>query len=104
MTSLFTCVAVLQQLPGAYLRALKPKKRAVKVQDSEQKSPVFYCFLLVFSLFFSYFSWVSKPLEPQKLQERSFSLEVQQELQCRKCLSALQRRLLHMGSIGFRWL
>lgn len=78
VSALFTLVAILQQLPGAYLRAVLSKRvRGEAAEGPEVAVPVF--------------------------QERKMTLQMLNELRCSKCLSALQRMELPVFGTAAKW-
>lgn len=85
VSALFTLLAILQQLPGAYLRAVLSKRirgeggeGSEALAEPEQKGlPVF--------------------------QERQMTMQMLNELRCSKCLSALQRMELPVFGTAAKW-
>ncbi|CAK9083371.1 unnamed protein product [Durusdinium trenchii] len=75
VTALFTSVAIVQQLPGAYLRAIVAKKP--KVTELRPGEMVF--------------------------QERPMTMEMRREMRVRKCLSAFQRMELPLFGTSASW-
>eukprot|EP00435_Cladocopium_sp_Y103_P023753 s1332_g5.t1 len=79
VSGLFTLVAILQQLPGTYLRAVLRRPRGPHGAQAETSEalPVF--------------------------QERKMTLQMLNELRCSKCLSALQRMELPVFGTAAKW-
>jgi len=82
VSALFTLVAILQQLPGTYLRAVLSKRARGEAdvgleRAGEAKLPVF--------------------------QELSLTQQDRNDLRCQKCLSALQRMELPFFGTSAKW-
>eukprot|EP00913_Durusdinium_trenchii_P004569 g4244.t1 len=86
VTALFTSVAIVQQLPGAYLRAIVAKKP--KVTELRPGEMVFQ----------------EKMGGLQEYQaERPMTMEMRREMRVRKCLSAFQRMELPLFGTSASW-